>query len=108
SARACRRRQVVTRRTAQGLDGSPPHLRLEGGGRAHPGVRESAQPVRSGTAGADDRGKIWHSAPAPQRADEPVVLQTARSVRRRYLAIPRREDPAVAAAADRDRQDRTG
>ena len=35
-----------------------------------------------------------------------VVLQASRSLRRRHLAIPRRQDPAVAAAPDRDCQDR--
>ena len=34
------------------------------------------------------------------------MLQAPRSVRWRHLAIPRRQDPAVAAAPDRDRKDR--
>ena len=83
-----------------------PDLRAEGRRRTQPGVRKPAQPVRSGIAGADARGEVRHSAPPPERADEPVVLQAPRRVRRRHLAIPRRQDPAVAAAPDRDRQDR--
>ena len=38
----------------------------------------------------------------------PWCLQAARSLRRRHLALPRRQDPALAAAPDRDRQDRAG
>ena len=78
-----------------------PDLRAEGRRRTQPGLRKPAQPVRSGIAGADARGEVRHSAPPPHRTDEPVVLQAARSVRRRHLAIPRRQDPAVAAAPDR-------
>ena len=43
------------------------------------------------TARADARGEVRHSAPPPDRVDEPVVLQAARGVRRRHLAIPRRQ-----------------
>ena len=53
------------------------------------------------THGADAGGALRHSAPPPDRADEPVVPQAARRVRRRHLALPRRQDPALAAAPDR-------
>ena len=86
-----RRRQVVARRAAEVADGSASDLRAEGRRRTQPGLRKPAQPVRSGYARADARGEIRHSAPAPHRPDEPVVLQAARSVRRRHLALPRRQ-----------------
>ena len=56
--------------------------------------------------GPDARGALRHPAPAPDRPDEPLVPQAARRVRRRHLALPRRQDAAVAPAADRHRQDR--
>src|ERR1700676_3756135 len=101
SARSGGRRQVIARRAAEVADGSPPHLRAEGRRRTQSGVRVTAWPVRSGAAWSDDRGEVRHSAPPPQRADEPVVLQAARGLRRRHLALPRRQDPALAPAADR-------
>ena len=101
-----RRRQVVTGRAAEVADGGAPDLRAEGRRRIEPGVRKPAQPVRSRHARTDDRGEVRHSAPASDGIDEPVVLQAARGVRRRHLALPRRAHPAVAAAADRGRQDR--
>ena len=104
-----RRRQVVARRAPQGADGGPADLRAEG--RRRDSARSSK--VRSAcsipeTHGADARGEVRHSAPPADRPDEPVVPQAARRVRRRHLPIPRRQDPAVAAAPDRDRQDRAG
>ena len=38
------------------------------------------------TFGPHARGEVRHSAPSPDRLDEPVVLQATGSVRRRYLA----------------------
>src|SRR6201987_5272890 len=43
-----------------------------------------------------------------RRPHEPLVLQAAGSLWRRHLAIPRRQDPAFAAAPDRDFEDRAG
>ena len=101
SARPGRRRQVLARRAPEGADGRAADLCAEGRRRAQPGVRKPARPVRSGAAGADARGRIRHSAAPADRADEPVVLQAARRIRRRHHAIPRRQDHAVAAAPDR-------
>ena len=96
-----RRRQVVAGRASQVADGGQSDLCAEGRRRTQSGVREPARSVRSGDAGTDDRGEIRHSAPSSDRADDALVLQAARGLRRRYLAVPRRQDPAVAAAADR-------
>ena len=61
-----------------------------------------------GTHGRAAGGSLRHPAPAPDRADEPVVHQAAGRVQRRHLQVPRAEADAVAAAPDRHRQDRAG
>ena len=81
---------------------------LKAGDELSPVFEIAAQPVRSGTARTDDRGEVRHSAPSPQRADESVVPEAARGLRRRHLPLPRRQDPALAAAPDRDRENRAG
>ena len=81
---------------------------LKAGDELSPVFESPLRPVRCGAARPDDRGEVRDSAPPPQRADEPLVLQAARSVRRRHFPLPRRQDPALAAAPDRDRQNRTG
>jgi serine protein kinase len=106
SARPGRRRQIVARRAAEVVDGGSSHLRAEGWRRTQPCVRVTAQPVRFGIAGSDDRRKVRHSASPPERTDESLVLQAAGSFRWRYLAIPCRQDPAFAPAPDRDRENR--
>ena len=81
---------------------------LKAGDELSPVFEIAAQPVRSRDARRDHRRTLRHSAAPADRVDEPVVLQAARDVRRRHLALPGGEDPAVAAAPDRDRQDRAG
>ena len=56
---------------------------LKAGDELSPVFEVAARSVRSGAPRPDDRGKIRHSAPPPQRADESVVLQAARGLRRR-------------------------
>src|ERR1700678_4588678 len=94
SAGAGRRRKVIACRAAEVVDGGLSYLRVEGQRRTQPRVRESSQSVRSGSAGTDDRGKVRHSAPSPEWADESLVLQAARSFRRGHFAIPRRQTAA--------------
>ena len=58
------------------------------------------------TDGAELEEPLRHPAPAADRPDEPLVPQAARRVRRRHLQVQGREGHALAAAPDRDRQDR--
>src|SRR6266446_477951 len=106
SAGAGGRWKIVAGGAAEIVDGSPSHLRAEGRRRTQSSVREPPEFVRSGIAGADDSRKVRHSAPSPPWTDESVVLQTAGSIRRRHFTIPGRQNPALALAADRGRENR--
>ncbi len=74
---------------------------LKAGDELSPVFESSARSVRSGATRTDDRGEVRHSASPPDWADESLVLQAARSFRWRYFTLPRRQDPALAFAADR-------
>ena len=86
---------------------NPSHLRAEGRRRTQPGVRKPAQPVRSGIAGADARGKVRHSAPALTGLMSPWCYKRleASAATSRNSASPR---SALAAAPDRDRKTEPG
>ena len=58
--------------------------------------------------GAEAGGPLRHPAPAPHRADEPLVPEAPRRVRRRPLEVPGGEAQPLAPAPDRGRQDRAG
>ena len=107
-ARPGRRRQVLPRRAPQGADGGGADLRAQGRRRAQPGLREPARPVRPRAHGREAGGPLRHPAPAPHRADEPLVPEAARRVRRRPLEVPGGEAQPLAPAPDRRRQDRAG
>ena len=79
SARPCRRRQVLARRTAEAADGGPSDLRAEGRRRDQPGLRESAQSLRSRAPWARCCEEQY-GIPTRRltRADEPLVPEAAR------------------------------
>ncbi len=108
SAGAGGRRQVVARRAAEVADGSPSDLCAEGRRRLSPVFESPLSLFDPDSLGADDRGKIRHSAPPPQRADESVVLQAARGIRGDISRFRVAKIQAFAVATDCDRENRAG
>src|SRR3546814_11312005 len=95
-------------RSAEGADGGEPHLCAEGGRRGQPRVRKPALAVRPRRDGRTAGGRLWHPAPPPERAGQPLVPKAAGRVRRRHLALFGGADDAFAAAPDRGGQDGAG
>src|SRR3546814_12206752 len=86
-ARPRRRRQILACGAAEGADGGEPHLCAEGGRRGQPRVRKPALAVRPRRDGRTAGGRLWHPAPPPERAGQPLVPNAAGRVRRRPLAL---------------------
>jgi serine protein kinase len=82
------------------FDGNSSDLRGEARRRTQPGFRKSAQPVRSGIARADDRGKVRHPRRRLTGLMSPWRYKRLESFGGDISQFPRRQYSLVRASAD--------